>query len=84
MDEPRKIGVIKLAEEMGFLSNHVPLKKLCEEAIAALPSEAAAVRNGKLGPLNRLVGQVMRLSKGSADAVMTRNILISQLRGAIV
>jgi len=82
MDEPHGASVLKLAEEVGFLSSQVPLKKLCAEAITALPSEAAAVRDGNLGPLNRLVGQVMRLSKGSADAVVTRNILISQLKGA--
>ena len=47
---------------------HEIIDKYCNEAIEALPEEADAVRNGGLRVLNKLVGYVMKASKGRADA----------------
>ncbi|KAF9462046.1 Glutamyl-tRNA-Gln amidotransferase B subunit [Collybia nuda] len=41
---------------------------LCLDAINALPSEAAAVKNGNKNVLNKIVGRVMKESRGRADA----------------
>ena len=44
------------------------LQKLCQAAISDLPQEAAAFRSGRKNVLNKLVGHVMRNSRGRADA----------------
>lgn len=46
----------------------VLIDKYCNEAIEALPEEANVVRNGNVKVLNKLVGLVMKKSKGRADA----------------
>lgn len=44
------------------------IDKYCREAIEALPEEAGVVRQGNIRVLNKLVGYVMKASKGRADA----------------
>ncbi|KAG5648738.1 hypothetical protein DXG03_000085 [Asterophora parasitica] len=48
------------------------LQTLCADAIAALPAEADAVRNGNKNVLNKIVGRVMKDSRGRADAQAAR------------
>lgn len=52
----------------------------CVEAIKALPDEAEAVRQGNPRVLNKLVGKVMQLSRGRADAQTARVVLEDVLR----
>jgi aspartyl-tRNA(Asn)/glutamyl-tRNA(Gln) amidotransferase subunit B len=52
---------------------------LCGAAIAALPSEAAAFRNGHKNVLNKILGWVMKESRGRADSKQARERLISVL-----
>ncbi|KAG1735395.1 hypothetical protein EDB19DRAFT_1724224 [Suillus lakei] len=52
----------------------------CVEAIEALPEEAEAVRQGNPRVLNKLVGKVMQLSRGRADARNARVVLEDVLR----
>ncbi|KAJ7366689.1 Glutamyl-tRNA amidotransferase subunit B, mitochondrial [Mycena albidolilacea] len=52
---------------------------LCGAAIAALPSEAAAFRNGHKNVLNKILGWVMKESRGRADSKQARERLISLL-----
>jgi aspartyl-tRNA(Asn)/glutamyl-tRNA(Gln) amidotransferase subunit B len=52
----------------------------CVEAIEALPDEAEAVRQGNPRVLNKLVGKVMQLSRGRADAQSARVVLEDDLR----
>lgn len=52
----------------------------CVEAIETLPDEAAAVRQGNFRVLNKLVGKVMQLSRGRADAQNARVVLEDVLR----
>ena len=56
------------------------LRLWCTEAIEALPEEAEAVRRGNPRVLNKLVGKVMQLSRGRADAqdawVVLQDILL--------
>jgi len=56
------------------------LRLWCAEAIEALPEEAEAVRRGNPRVLNKLVGKVMQLSRGRANAqdawVVLQDILL--------
>lgn len=54
------------------------LRDLCVDAIRALPDEVAAVKNGNKNVLNKIVGRVMRDSRGRADAKSVR-ILVEEL-----
>ncbi|CAL1700292.1 unnamed protein product [Somion occarium] len=68
----------KLAEKMSLFvsaSDSTSLETWCKEVIEALPEEAQAVRNGNMNVLNKLVGRVMKTSKGRADAKAVRNAL---------
>jgi aspartyl-tRNA(Asn)/glutamyl-tRNA(Gln) amidotransferase subunit B len=56
------------------------LEQLCKEAIDALPEEAEVVRkcqgNGsKSNVINKIVGRVMKSSRGRADARAVRVLL---------
>ncbi|KAH8096718.1 Glutamyl-tRNA amidotransferase B subunit [Cristinia sonorae] len=44
------------------------LEAWCTEAIEAMPRESEAVRKGNVNVLNKLLGHVMRTSRGRADA----------------
>lgn len=57
------------------LSPHSELQSLCEAAIHALPSEVAAFRAGNKNVLNKIVGHVMKQSRGRADAKLVRNLV---------
>lgn len=47
----------------------------CKEAIKALPQEAAAVRDGNDNVLNKIVGRVMKESRGRADAIHVKEMV---------
>ena len=51
------------------------LRQLCEDTIAVSPQEAEAVRKGKEKVIMRLVGHVMKESRGRADAKAARDML---------
>ncbi|KAJ7211482.1 Glutamyl-tRNA amidotransferase subunit B, mitochondrial [Mycena haematopus] len=53
--------------------------ELCAAAIVALPSEAKAFRKGHRNVLNKLLGWVMKESRGRADSTQVRECLISLL-----
>ncbi|KAG9074195.1 hypothetical protein FRC06_010867 [Ceratobasidium sp. 370] len=56
------------------------LADLCRTAIEMLPKESELVAKGNDKVLMKVVGQVMRLSKGTADAQAAREELLKQLR----
>ncbi|KAF8165712.1 Glutamyl-tRNA amidotransferase subunit B, mitochondrial [Crassisporium funariophilum] len=60
-------------------SNSIPvsddLRTFCESAISALPHEVSAVRTGKKNVLNKIVGHVMKESRGRADAKAVRELV---------
>ena len=53
----------------------------CDEAVAAQPQAADDYRAGKDAALGRLVGEVMKISKGQAEAKQVRKKLSEKLRG---
>jgi aspartyl-tRNA(Asn)/glutamyl-tRNA(Gln) amidotransferase subunit B len=73
-----------LAQELSLEAvsgnDKVSLRTWCAEAIEALPEEAEAVRLGNPRVLNKLVGKVMQLSRGRADAQNARIVLEDILR----
>jgi len=56
------------------------LLELCQAAIAALPSEAAAVRAGNDRVIMKLVGHVMKASRGGANAKTASQLMTDLLR----
>ncbi|KAJ7202831.1 GatB/GatE catalytic domain-containing protein [Mycena pura] len=55
------------------------VNELCTAAIAALPAEASAFRNGHKNVINKILGWVMRESRGRAESKKARKYLISLL-----
>ncbi|MCE9619316.1 MAG: Asp-tRNA(Asn)/Glu-tRNA(Gln) amidotransferase subunit GatB [Planctomycetes bacterium] len=77
-DEPVRV----LAEKHGLLQvrDDSALDAWVEEAIQAQPQAAADVAAGKDAATGRLVGHVMKLSKGKADAKSINERLLKRLR----
>ena len=72
-----------VAERNGLLQvrDEDRLDQWCEQAIADQPQAAEDFRNGKDAALGRLVGAVMKRSKGQADAKAVQEKLGAKLRG---
>lgn len=71
-----------LVEELSLLAGddaNASLEKWCEAAIQALPQEANVVRKGNKNVVNKLVGHVMKSSRGAADAKAARSMLVNML-----
>ncbi|KAF7365378.1 Glutamyl-tRNA(Gln) amidotransferase subunit B, mitochondrial [Mycena venus] len=60
-------------------TGELDIGELCAAAIAALPSEAEAFRNGHKNVLNKILGWVMKESRGRTDSKQVRERLISLL-----
>lgn len=77
-------SIADIAKELGLLAQKTTgnLDELCAQAMASLPEEVELVKKGNQKVLMKLVGVVMKLSKGSADGRTVRSMLermISQL-----
>ncbi|KAG8948101.1 hypothetical protein FRC04_010013 [Tulasnella sp. 424] len=70
----------KLVDELGLRATSSDLQSLCEKAIELLPQEAELVRKGNEKVLMKIVGQVMKLSKGTADGKAARALLQEMLK----
>ncbi len=71
----------EIVKEKGMeqLSDTGALESLVEQVIAANPKPVADFKAGNPAPLNFLKGQVMKLSKGQANPVVTSEILQRKL-----
>ncbi len=56
------------------------IEKLCDEVIAANPGPVSDFKAGKVGALNFLKGQVMKLSKGKANPGLVGKVLEEKLK----
>ncbi|KAJ4483398.1 Glutamyl-tRNA amidotransferase B subunit [Lentinula aciculospora] len=80
---PSDATVRRLAENMDLLSpvdrhptlDDNNLRDICKRAIDALPSEAAAIRAGNENVMNKLIGWIMRQTRGKVDVSRTYIIL---------
>ena len=72
-----------LVKELGLaqVSDTASLEGFCDEAIAANPKSVADFKAGKLNAVNALKGQVMKLSKGTANPTLVGDILVQKLTG---
>jgi aspartyl-tRNA(Asn)/glutamyl-tRNA(Gln) amidotransferase subunit B len=61
------------------LSDTGALEAFCDQAIAANPKSVADFKAGKLNAVNALKGQVMKLSKGTANPTLVGDILVRKL-----
>jgi aspartyl-tRNA(Asn)/glutamyl-tRNA(Gln) amidotransferase subunit B len=69
LEMPSKLaGDLSLAAFSETDSASDALRRLCEDAITALPEEASVVRKGNEKVIMKLVGRVMKDSRGRADA----------------
>ena len=66
-------GIVQLSDESA-------IEALCDEVIAANPKPAADFKAGHVASLNFLKGQVMKLSKGTANPTLVGVILERKLR----
>ncbi len=71
-----------LAKELSLFATNdtdTTVQTWCDEAIETLKEEAQAVRDGNVNVVNKLVGFVMKRSRGTVDAKVARSILQSKL-----
>jgi aspartyl-tRNA(Asn)/glutamyl-tRNA(Gln) amidotransferase subunit B len=61
------------------VSDDSQLMKAIEEAIAAAPDTAEKVRGGNIPAAGALIGAVMKLTGGQADAAKVRELLLKHL-----
>ena len=72
-----------LVKELGLaqVSDVGALEAFCDQAIAANPKSVADFKAGKQNAVNALKGQVMKLSKGTANPQLVGEILVKKLYG---
>lgn len=70
-----------IAEKNGFIqkNDENELKKMIAEIIAANPSVIADYKNGKAAALQFLIGQGMKISKGSANPEILKKLFIENI-----
>lgn len=62
-------------------SDEDPLIAFCESAILAMPSEVSAARNGNKNVLNKIIGVVIKQSRGRLDARRVREVIEQMVFG---
>jgi aspartyl-tRNA(Asn)/glutamyl-tRNA(Gln) amidotransferase subunit B len=72
---------VLLVKELGLaqVSDLGALEAFCDQAIAANPKSVADFKAGKQNAVNALKGQVMKLSKGTANPQLVGEILVKKL-----
>lgn len=72
-----------IVQERGIeqLSDSTAIEGLCDQVLAANPKPVADFRAGNPSSLNFLKGQIMKLSKGTANPSVVGEILERKLRG---
>ncbi|MDO9547071.1 MAG: Asp-tRNA(Asn)/Glu-tRNA(Gln) amidotransferase subunit GatB [Pelolinea sp.] len=67
-------------QELAQVTDDVQIREMCLKIIAANPEEADDFRGGKESLIGWFVGQVMRESRGKADAKMAKDVLFELLK----
>jgi aspartyl-tRNA(Asn)/glutamyl-tRNA(Gln) amidotransferase subunit B len=70
---------IVTAKNLAVVSDDSALLAAIEEAITASPDVVAKIQEGKLQAAGALIGSVMKLTKGQADAAKVRELLLDRL-----
>jgi aspartyl-tRNA(Asn)/glutamyl-tRNA(Gln) amidotransferase subunit B len=81
--ESQMLSISDLIEELGLSksSSIADLDRWCQEVISQYPDLARKVSSGNQGVLMFLVGQVMKRSQGTADALQAKKVLEKTLIG---
>ncbi|KAF9450937.1 Glutamyl-tRNA amidotransferase subunit B, mitochondrial [Macrolepiota fuliginosa MF-IS2] len=79
---PSSIPIPASTSASASASDTDPLTSLCENAIAAFPSVVAAAKKGNKNVLNKIVGAVMRESRGRADAKRVKEVVEGLVYGS--
>lgn len=71
----------KIVEEEGLrpIKDEKILDKIIDEVISANPDTVKKIKEGDIKPLNFLVGQVMRKTKGKANAKLVKDMIQKRL-----
>lgn len=84
LTNPTSHTPFQLAEEMKLTalsstsdlsSPQSELRLLCEAAVKALPQEVAALQAGNENAINRIIGYVVKQSRGRADPRVVTNLV---------
>jgi aspartyl-tRNA(Asn)/glutamyl-tRNA(Gln) amidotransferase subunit B len=67
------------AQGLSIVSDDAALLEAVDAAIAANPDIAAKIRDGKTAAAGALVGQVMKATRGRADATRVRELILERL-----
>jgi aspartyl-tRNA(Asn)/glutamyl-tRNA(Gln) amidotransferase subunit B len=67
------------ARSLAIVSDDTALLEAVDAAIAANPEIAGKIRDGKTAAAGALVGQVMKATKGRADATRVRELILERL-----
>jgi aspartyl-tRNA(Asn)/glutamyl-tRNA(Gln) amidotransferase subunit B len=94
LDNPSQATALEVAQELNILAfshGSTPaaqdeekddlMEQLCAQAIEALPTEVDSFRKGNINVLNRIVGRVMKDSRGRANAQAARTAIERIIKG---
>ncbi len=70
---------IMAARGLAIISDDSVLTEAVDAAIAANPDVAAKIRDGKTAAADALVGEVMKATRGRADATRARELILQRL-----
>ena len=79
LDKPSSKTPEELAKEHSLIAldkSDSSTEVWCREVVKSNPEAADAIRAGNVNVLNKLVGKVMRKSRGTADALSVRKLLL--------
>jgi aspartyl-tRNA(Asn)/glutamyl-tRNA(Gln) amidotransferase subunit B len=76
---PARVEALAQAHGLLIVRDDKALESWVDQAIAANPKVADDVRAGKLAAAGRLVGDVMKLASGAADAKTVREMILKKL-----
>ncbi|KAI0032932.1 Glutamyl-tRNA amidotransferase B subunit [Vararia minispora EC-137] len=76
LDNPSDKPAHQLADELALLTlQDSALQILCRDVVSSSPTEVKLIRKGNMKIINKLVGKVMKKSRGRADAQATLAVL---------
>jgi len=79
LDNPSSKTPEELAKEHSLIAldkSDSSMEAWCREVVELNPEVAAAIRAGNINVVNKLVGRVMKKSRGTADALSVRKLLL--------
>jgi len=79
LDKPSSKTPKELAKEHSLIAldkSDSSVEVWCREVVESNPEVADAIRAGNINVVNKLVGRVMKKSRGTADALSVRKLLL--------